>query len=641
MGNLSESFSDDIFMNSMPNILQNDCLREPQIGAYIATYNHFIRDDKTSHAIIVLPTGVGKTGVMGILPYFISKGKVLIIAPRVAIKDNLVKQLDPLQPDNFWLKRKVFSSPNFLPSVCEYTPELTRDVLDKSNIIILNIHKLQSRLDSSILNFLPSDYFDLVIIDEAHHSTAKTWTDAVSHFSSAKVVKLTGTPFRTDGEKIEGELVYNYKLALAMANNYIKSLENITYIPDELYLTIDKNDNKKYTVQEIYDLELKDEDWVTRTVAYDIDSSSKIVDKSIELLEKKREGTNIPHKIIAVACSIMHAEQIKELYKERKYKVAIVHSKLEGKEKDKAFSDIDNNRVDVVVNVAMLGEGYDHKYLSVAAIFRPFKAELPYIQFIGRILRFIGDEDDEKVRPIDNIGHIISHKHLELDELWQKYKKEIEESEIIKRLMNDEDIKDLWEDSSDESCERESRNSKVIELGKVFESSTGTISRDAYIDTELLKRAKALEQEDHKKVEELIKILNVTEEQAKLILKNSNPDLSMKRPDKVYINTRKALDSKIRYEIIPELIVEFGLDKNDKNPELFPYFKDPRYSWIVPKAKDNAALLALLFNHYLMLKVGSNRNVWSSTDFDIAYQELEKVVQYIREILIKRSDNNV
>ena len=62
-----------------------------------------------------MATGVGKTGVMGIAPYYISKGKVLIIAPRVAIKDNLIKELDPLNPDNFWIKRNVFSSPR-IPS---------------------------------------------------------------------------------------------------------------------------------------------------------------------------------------------------------------------------------------------------------------------------------------------------------------------------------------------------------------------------------------------------------------------------------------------------------------------------------------------------------------------------------------------
>lgn len=630
MGLKENGFSDDIFMNSFPNILENENLRDPQVYAYSALYNHFIRDKKDTHALIVLPTGVGKTGVMGIAPYYISKGKVLMIVPRVAIKNNLIKELDSLSPDNFWIKRKVFSSPEYLPAVCEYSPLLSKDVLDRANIIILNAQKLQIRLDSSILNFLPKDYFDLIIIDEAHHSTAKTWTDAIEHFSDAKVIKLTGTPFRTDGQTIEGELVYNYKLALAMAKNFIKSLENIYYIPDELYLTLDDNDNEKYTVQQIYDLGLKDEDWVARSVAYSIDCSEKVVIKSIELLKQKRNVSDIPHKIIAVACSIKHANQIKAIYESKGLKVAIVHSALEDKEKDKAFSDIDNHRVDVVVNVAMLGEGYDHPYLSIAAIFRPFKAELPYIQFIGRILRYIHDDN---AMPIDNIGHIISHKNLELDDLWKKYKKEIDESEIIKRLIQDLNIDDLWEDEDKNVIEDENLGKKIIPFGRAFEYGIGTTVSDSYIDTELLKKARAIEQEEQQKIKELIKILGVTEQQARIIIRSANADLSYKRPDKMYINTKQGLDTKIRAEIVPELITEFKIDKNSKDLVRLPYFSNSQYRWIIPRAKDNAALLAMLLNNYLRIEIGANRNKWTQDDYELAYQRLDKMVEYIKKIL--------
>lgn len=623
-------FSDDIFINSFPHIWENENLREPQINSHVALYNHFIRDEKKSHALIVLPTGVGKTGVIGISPYFISKGKVLIIAPRVAIKDTLVKELDSLNPNNFWIKRNVFNSSEFLPSVCEYSPLLSKDILDISNIIILNVHKLQSRLDSSILNFLPKDYFDLIIIDEAHHSTAKTWADAINHFSDAKVIKLTGTPFRTDGQKIEGELVYNYKLALAMAKNYIKSLENLTYIPDELYLTIDDNEDNKYTVDEIYELKLKDEDWVTRSVAYSYECSEKVVDKSIEFLNQKRAVANIPHKIIAVACSIKHAQQIQSIYESKGLRVAIVHSKLDERVKEKAFSDIDNNRVDVIVNVAMLGEGYDHPYLSVAAIFRPFKAELPYIQFIGRILRYISDDN---ATPIDNIGHIISHKNLELDELWQKYKKEINESEIIKRLINDSDIDDLWEDDSLEENDKKDSSGNVIPLGRAYEAGLGTITEDIYIDTELLRKAKEIEKEEKKKIEELIKLLGITEQQARNIYRSSNADLSYKRPDQMYLNTKKGLDTKIRVEIVPELITEYEINKNGRELERLPFFSNPKYKWILPKAKDNAALLAMFFNQYLRIEIGDNRENWSQDDYKTAYQKLDKMVEYIKGLL--------
>lgn len=381
--------SKNYFMVSNPDINNNEELRKPQIAAYYSVYEHFNIRRKESHAIVILPTGVGKTGLMGILPYGIAKGRVLIITPQLTIKDTVVDSLNPYSPSNFWLKRKVFKNVDDLPTLSEYEGNKTpREVMDLSNIVVLNIQKLQSRLDSSPLNFLPSDYFDMIIIDEAHHSTANSWVEAIQHFNSAKVVKLTATPFRSDNKEIAGELVYRYKLSQAMANNYVKSLRNNTYIPDKLYFTIEDDLSKKYTVEQLLEQGIKDEDYVSRSVAYSEECSKKVVDASIKLLENKlRDNNPIPHKIIAVACSIKHAEQIKKLYEECRYSATIIHSKLSNDEIEKAKSDINNNRVRVVINVAMLGEGYDHPYLSVAAIFRPFRNALPYEQFVGRILK--------------------------------------------------------------------------------------------------------------------------------------------------------------------------------------------------------------------------------------------------------------
>lgn len=70
----------------------------------------------------------------------------------------------------------------------------------------------------------------------------------------------------------------------------------------------------------------------------------------------------------------------------------------------------------------MLGEGYDHPYLSVAAIFRPYRSLAPYSQFIGRILRRIPDQ--VTANPIDNIGTVVAHRDLGLDPLWKEYMQE-------------------------------------------------------------------------------------------------------------------------------------------------------------------------------------------------------------------------
>ena len=207
-------YNEHYFETSNPHIYNNSQLREPQIQGYYKVYEHFVvRNKKGTHAIVVLPTGVGKTGLMGLLPFHICEGRALIITPQLTIKETVVDSLDPENPESFWYKRKIFGKISEMPTLVEYEKGIKREILDAANIVVLNIHKLQSRLSSSPLNYLPKNYFDMIIIDEAHHSTASTWVETTNHFDKAKVVKLTGTPVRTDRIELAGELVYKYKLS--------------------------------------------------------------------------------------------------------------------------------------------------------------------------------------------------------------------------------------------------------------------------------------------------------------------------------------------------------------------------------------------------------------------------------------------
>ena len=80
----------EYFISTQTNIIQNENLRDPQIEAYVEVYDHFVNKNKTrQHAIVVLPTGSGKTGLISMLPYNICKGRVLIIAPQLTILDTL------------------------------------------------------------------------------------------------------------------------------------------------------------------------------------------------------------------------------------------------------------------------------------------------------------------------------------------------------------------------------------------------------------------------------------------------------------------------------------------------------------------------------------------------------------------------
>lgn len=630
-------FNPNYFIETPFFIKDNTSLREPQIEAYYKTLEYYSNESNDRNAVIVLPTGVGKTGVMGLLPFLLCKKRTLIITPGTTIRDTVIESLNPSNPNNFWYKRNVIEKGFMLPSLIEYEGlDTPMEVLNSCNIVILNVQKLQNRLDSTLIKRVPNNYFDLIIIDEAHHSTATTWVEATNYFKTAKVIKLTGTPFRTDGEQITGHLVYKYPLSRAMYNNYVKSLSNIEYVPEQLFLTIDDDKETLYTVEEILEMKIRDKDWITRSVAYSPSCSESIVLQSINELNKKKVNSNIPHKIIAIACSITHAKEIQELYESKGMRTTIVHSNLSDEEKKQAFSNIDNHRVDVVINVAMLGEGYDHPYLSVAAIFRPFRNELPYTQFIGRVLRYI-----EEGKASDNVAAIVSHHHLYLDKLWEKYKKEIQESEIIAAL-------DPYEAELDESINGNESNGTTSnvknpqQLGDVTESPNHNLLKDDYLTTELIKKS----QEDEIKFREQIKTiqatLNVSEEKAiNLIRQAQSANASaLSRPDLLYKKNKKDMDTRIRQEIVPSLIEKYkinrdGIDLKDSGLFIGKFTNIPLRAQASKSPGKNIAMLAIYFNTALVYKIGLSRKDWLDDDYINAFKYLETLVDFVDSKLKK------
>jgi len=475
--------------------------------------------------------------------------------------------------------------------------------------------------------------------DEAHHSPANTWQVAIDYFASAKVVKVTGTPFRSDNQQITGKLVYKYKLSQAMANNYVKSLENIHYVPDELKLTIDGNESKLYTLDEVYDLLGKDEDWVSRSVAYSDECSRKIIDLSISLLEKKKANSEVPHKIIAVACSIEHAKKIQDLYIEKGMRTTIVHSDLEKRIVESNLSDIKNDRVDVIINVSMLGEGYDHPYLSIAAIFRPFRHPLPYAQFIGRILRYISPEN-HNLTLTDNIGQIISHKYLYMDKLWQFYREQINECDTIKSLM-DINIEEIVDDI-DHQVNDENTRAYDISFGNAKELGGGKTIAEIYLDTELTKAARDKDLEDEKKAIELAKLLDTTVEDALRVLKQREfaKNNIYKRPELLAREMRKDIDSLIREQYVPELLNEFEIDHKGTGLKNLPFLRSREYSWIAKNdTYKNDALLAIYFNTSLRNFINKNRKEWNNDDLEHAYDYLtSNLYPFVKKALASLKD---
>ncbi|MDZ4713732.1 MAG: DEAD/DEAH box helicase family protein [bacterium] len=406
---------DSFFTNLDYNITDNDALREPQLEAYLRTYD-FFRSGKNK-AILQIPVGCGKSGLSSILPLGIAKGRVLIIAPNLTIRKTLYDAMDITNRQKcFWRKAQVLGNAQMVSGPLACTLETGNiSVTEKAHIVITNIHQLATNVDKWLTQF-PDNFFDMIIIDEAHHSAADSWKKVLDRFPEAKVVHLTATPFRSDKQTIDGELVYRYPFRSATLRGYIKRLKASYIAPKEIELLFTDGSGKKYSLEQV--LKLKEEDWFSKNVALAKTCNLHIAESSLEKLEELRL-TGTRHQIIAVACSINHAKDIRTIYRERGYSADIIHSNQTVEEQDTVLRNLYNGTLDCIIQVQMLGEGFDHPKLSVAAIFRPFRSLAPYIQFVGRIMRVVVQNDP--AHP-DNLGHIVTHLGMNLDQRLKEFK---------------------------------------------------------------------------------------------------------------------------------------------------------------------------------------------------------------------------
>jgi len=197
-------------------------IRDYQINAVLETKKYF--DDINQPiprppALIVAPTGSGKSGMVAMLPYVLECKKVLILSPSMVISKQLAEAFGHYnETPSFFEKTAVISVPKkvfatFLEHVTII--ESSQQVLKQrmSNLVIVNAQKFGGNANSSLFNedkvvvddvkeFF--DQFDTLIVDEAHHYPAKTWQAVVELFTGAdkKIVFLTATPYRGDGKKI-------------------------------------------------------------------------------------------------------------------------------------------------------------------------------------------------------------------------------------------------------------------------------------------------------------------------------------------------------------------------------------------------------------------------------------------------------
>lgn len=403
-----------VFATANADIEANPALRDPQREAHREVREHFAH--RTDPAIVQIPVGCGKTGIMAILPFGIARGRTLVITPNLTIRKGVADAVDITSPQCFWTKCRVLSDFTAGPwmAVLDGPNANIHDAIE-SDFVVCNIQQLASQADRWLPQF-PEDFFDMILVDEGHHAAAESWQKVFRRFPNAKVVSLTATPFRSDQQQLHGEIVYRYPFTRAMITGYIKQIHSRNVAPAELYFTY-RDDTRRHTLDEV--LELREEAWFRRGVALSTECNRHIVEASIQACDRMRAQTGIQHQIIAAACSVDHARQVAAIYNECGYRAAEIHSNMDEDAQDAVIERLRQGQLDCIVQVQMLGEGFDHPRLSVAAIFRPFRSLAPYIQFVGRVMRVVQEAAPDHP---DNQGHIVSHVGLNNDARWAEFR---------------------------------------------------------------------------------------------------------------------------------------------------------------------------------------------------------------------------
>jgi len=600
---------DTFFVEVDFHIETNPLLREPQQQGYLRTLEFF--SSGKNKAIVQIPVGCGKTGLAALLPFGLARGRVLVVAPNITIKDNLYEAMDITnRPKCFWRKARVLTDAQMGsgPLACTLdTGNVT--VARKSHVVITNIQQLATTIDKWLLQF-PSDFFDMIIIDEAHHSAAESWRKVIERFPAAKVIHMTATPFRSDRQEIDGELVYRYPFRSATLKGYIKRLKASYVAPSEIELSFSDERGRKYSLQEV--MQLKEEDWFSRGVAMAPLCNEHIVDASLEKLEEMRQ-TGTRHQLIAVACTINHARDLRALYAKRGYTAEIIHSKQEEEEKNRVLADLRNGTLDCIIQVQMLGEGFDHPHLSVAAIFRPFRSLAPYIQFVGRILRVVVQNDP--THP-DNLGHIVTHLGMNLDQRVKEFKEfEQDDKSFWEKVVGGEDPETPAGVRAGDA-RLSARESVIVVNDEVVDSlweEDFASPEDQQIVEDLRERMKLLGL-DPSQVEEFVR-----KAKPNGFTKSAAPPNFPIQPHRALAEARKRVDEQAK-RLAKILLNHVGLRMDGREMPL-------KYTSLGLSGRTNFIAAVMMVNHEINRRLGKDRGDCSAEEFKAILDSIDDILE--------------
>ena len=325
-------------------------------------------DEGNAKTLLVLPTGTGKTIVFSsITEECVRRGeRVLILAHRGELLEQAADKLKKSTGLNCAVEKAEQSCLGSWYRVV--------------------VGSVQTLMRERRLSGFSADYFDDIIIDEAHHAVSDSYQTILRHFSRAKVLGVTATPDRGDMQnlgQVFDSLAYEYTLPKAIKEGYLSPIKAVT-IPLELDLSgvaMQSGDFK----------------------ASDIDTA---LDPYLYQIADEMKHYCADRKTVVFLPLVKTSQKFRDILNERGFRAAEVNG--ESADRAEILTDFDSGKYNVLCNSMLLTEGWDCPSVDCVIVLRPTKVRGLYCQMVGRGTRLCEGKKDLLL--LDFLWHTERHE---------------------------------------------------------------------------------------------------------------------------------------------------------------------------------------------------------------------------------------
>lgn len=347
----------------------------------------------TRRTLLVLPTGCGKTIVFAkVTEDCVRHGnRVLVLAHRGELLDQAADKI-----------RKTTG----LGCAVEKAEQSCQ-----GSWFRIVVGSVQTLMREKRLNQFPEDYFNTIIIDEAHHCISDSYQRVLQHFPEANVLGVTATPDRGDmrnlGQYFES-LAYEYTLPKAIKEGYLSPIKALT-IPLKIDMSGVSVQAGDFKVGEI----------------------GTALDPYLESIAEEMKKYCQDKKTVVFLPLVKTSQKFRDILNDHGFQAAEVNG--DSQDRAEILRDFEAGKYNVLCNSMLLTEGWDCPSVDCIVVLRPTKVQSLYCQMVGRGTRLSPGKDHLLL--LDFLWHTERHELChpaslicENEEVAQKMTENLEDS---------------------------------------------------------------------------------------------------------------------------------------------------------------------------------------------------------------------